>query len=154
MRRELINRYLAGGPELADSIVGLSEDDLSAFPVPGTWNIRQIVIHMMDSDLIGSDRMKRIATMELPLLVGYDETAFSQLKAYESIPIQTAVDIFVQNRQLTAAVLRELPEAAFQRTGIHTEKGKITLESTVADYAKHWDGHRAFIQKKRALLGK
>jgi len=47
---------------------------LLAVPVPGTWSLQQIAIHMMDSDLIASDRMKRIASMDKPLLCGYDET--------------------------------------------------------------------------------
>ena len=28
-----------------------------AFPIPGTWSIQQIIMHLMDSDLIASDRM-------------------------------------------------------------------------------------------------
>ena len=154
MDRTLIAKYEAGGPELAASIQGLSEHDLAAHPVPGTWNIRDIVIHMMDSDLIASDRMKRIATMEKPLIVGYDETGFSNLPAYKSLDLAVACDIFAKNRQLTAEVLRSLPDEAFARVGIHTEKGKVTLADVVQTYVGHWEHHRKFIREKRALLGK
>ena len=64
MNRELIDRYAAGGSQLAPAIAGLSREQLNAFPVPGTWSIQQIVLHLMDSDLIASDRMKRVAAEE------------------------------------------------------------------------------------------
>jgi hypothetical protein len=51
---------------------------MRAFPVPGTWSIQQIVLHMMDSDLIASDRMKRVIAEDRPTLIGYNETAFSE----------------------------------------------------------------------------
>ena len=61
MDRSWIERYAAGANVPAEAIRGLTPTDLNAFPVPGTWSIQQIVIHLMDSDLIGSDRMKRVA---------------------------------------------------------------------------------------------
>ncbi len=154
MDRNLIAKYQNGGPELAASIQGLTEQDLAAHPVAETWSIRDIVIHMMDSDLIASDRMKRIAAMDKPLLVGYDETGFSRLAAYQSLDLAVACDVFNKNRQLTAAVLRQLPDDAFERVGIHTEKGKVTLGEMVQGYIDHWEHHRKFIREKRSLLGR
>ena len=66
----------SGGEKLRQAIKGLGREDLTAFPVPGTWSIQQIVIHLMDSDLIGTDRMKRIIAEENPTLVGYDQDKF------------------------------------------------------------------------------
>ena len=72
MEQQLIDRYAAGANQLAPSIEGLTRDDLNTFPVQGTWSIQQIVLHMMESDLIASDRMKRVISMDNPLLMGYD----------------------------------------------------------------------------------
>jgi uncharacterized damage-inducible protein DinB len=154
MNRTLIETYRAAGPELAASINGLTERELVSHPVEGTWSIRDIFIHMMDSDLIASDRMKRIASMDRPLLVGYDETGFSKLAAYQSIDLAIVCDIFDKNRQLTAAVLGQLPDESFERVGIHTENGKVTLAGMVQSYINHWEHHRKFIRDKRAMLGK
>ena len=67
MDRAMIERYAAGADVPAAAIRGLTRDELNAFPVPGTWSIQQIVLHLMDSDLIGSDRMKRVAAEENPV---------------------------------------------------------------------------------------
>ena len=154
MNPELIEKYAAGADVPARSIVGLERADLLAFPVPGTWSIQQIILHLMDSDLIGADRMKRVAAEEEPTLVGYNETAFANRLGYEHLSVRDAAEIFRLNRLMTAEILRRLPPAAFQRTGQHTERGKVTLEELLAGYVEHVDHHLKFIREKRKLLGK
>jgi DinB superfamily len=155
MDRRLIDQYSAGGQQLRNAYQGLNKEQLFAVPIPKTWSLHQIAVHMMDSDLIGSDRMKRIACMDKPLLVGYDETGFSNLPGSEEIDVEEAIDIFVQNRKVTAKVLSKLPDSAFERYGIHTEKGKVTLEEMVAIYISHLDGHLDWVDRKREMvLGK
>ncbi len=153
MNRDLIERYAQGGGQLRAAVAGLSKEQLTAFPVPGTWSIQQIVVHLMDSDLIASDRMKRVAAMELPLLIGYDETAFIDKLDPHDQPIDDVLSVFDLNRKLTARVLRKLPDDAFARAGIHNERGKITLEEFVVSYIKHLEHHLGFIAKKRAMVG-
>jgi uncharacterized damage-inducible protein DinB len=154
MDHKLIDRYVNEAADLGKSIAGLSKEDLLAFPVPGTWSIQQIVLHMLDSDLVGTDRMKRVIAEDNPLLLGYDESKFATRLHYDKLDPQLACDIFVKNRQLTAAILRQLPDEAFQRTGIHTERGKETLAELVEIYAGHLQHHLKFIREKRKLLGK
>jgi hypothetical protein len=154
MDRSVIERYEAGGEELREVVKRLGGVAIDSHPIPGTWSIRQIVVHLMDSDLIGSDRMKRIAAMENPLLVGYDESKFAELAGSERIDIEQAGEVFWLNRKLTARILRALPDSAFGRTGIHTEKGKVTLAEQVQAYVDHLSYHLTFIEKKRAMLVK
>ncbi len=154
MNRELIDRYAEGADLPAKAIVGLDRGDLLAHPIPGTWSIQQIILHLMDSDLIGSDRMKRVAAEDRPSLIGYDESAFAALLGYEHLSVQTAVEIFRLNRELTAAILRRLPDSAFARVGRHSERGDETLEQLLGTYVEHLHHHLAFVRQKRSLLGK
>ncbi len=154
MDRTQIEIYAAGGRKMTQAFAGLSRDDLLAVPIPGTWSLQQIAIHLMDSDLIASDRMKRIAAMDKPLLIGYDETAFNLLPGICELDATQACEIFEQNRQLTAVILRNLPDASFERYGIHNEIGRITLAEMVDKYISHLNGHLQFVATKRALLRK
>ena len=154
MDRQQIERYAAGAELPGRAIEALNKDDLLAVPVPGTWSIQQIILHLMDSDLIGSDRMKRVAAEDRPTLLGYDESAFASKLGYEHLDTALATEVFRLNRQLTAQVLRRLPDDAFKRIGLHNERGKETLEEMVRDYADHLDHHMKFIVRKRELLGK
>ena len=152
MNRDLIEKYAGGGQELRASFAGLSRQQLNAFPVPGTWSIQQIVIHMMDSDLIGSDRMKRVAAEDHPTLIGYNETAFANTLFYDQLDPQVACDIFDKNRQLTAEILRRLPDASYDRTGSHNEYGEVTLGKLLKTYVEHLDHHLKFIRQKREMV--
>ena len=152
MDRSKIEAYATGGTELVKAYWGLSAQHLHAKPADGSWTLHQIAIHMMDSDLIGSDRLKRIACMDNPLLCGYDETAFSKLPGSEQLNAFVACEMFQKNRAMTATILRALPDSAFLRTGIHTESGKATLEQMLDKYIEHLRHHLVFIAKKRRQL--
>ena len=149
-----IEQFERGGEKLRRAIAGLTREDLLAFPVPGTWSIQQIVIHLSDSELVGVDRMKRVIAEETPLLIGYDETKFSQRLFYEEQSADAAVTLVDLSRREFAKVLRKLPPDAFDRTGIHNEAGKLTLGELVKKYVNHLDHHLKFIHEKRAKLGK
>ena len=62
--------------------------------------------------------------------------------------------MFAMNRQMTATILRALPDESFQRFGIHNEAGKVTLAELVQKNIAHLEGHLAFVAQKRKLLGK
>jgi uncharacterized damage-inducible protein DinB len=154
VNRELIERYAAGADVLGKSIEGLTRADLLAFPVPGTWSIQQIVLHMMDSDLIAADRMKRVAAEDHPTLIGFNETAFAKTLAYDQVPAKEACEVFRLNRRITAELLRRLPDSAFSRMGYHNERGEVSLEQLLTTYTDHLEHHMKFLREKRKLLGK
>lgn len=149
-----IDRYAQGASVPLRALEGLTRDDLIAKPIAGTWSIQQIVMHLMDSDLIGSDRMKRIIAEDRPLLVGYNEVKFNEHLHYEELDVRRAAEIFQFNRELTADILRRLRPETFDRVGVHTEVGLITLLDSVKKYADHLDGHMNHLRRKRELLGK
>jgi DinB superfamily len=154
MDRTLIEKYVAAATVPAGAIRGLSAQELNSFPVPGTWSIQQVIFHLMDSDLIASDRVKRVIAEESPPLLAYDETAFSKKLYYEELDPALACEIFRLNRQMTGAILRKLPDAAFARAGMHSERGRETLEDLVRIYINHVDRHMKFVKEKRRVLGK
>ena len=133
MDRHEIDHYIQGADVLSQAIRGLSTAERNAFPVPGTWSIQQIVMHMMDSDLIAADRMKRVIAEERPTLIGYNETAFAKNLPYAELDADAACDIFAKNRHMMGEILRRLPDAAFERTGLHSETGEITVTVATAE---------------------
>ena len=154
MDRSIIDRYAAGAALPAQAIAGMTRDELLARPVAGRWSTQEVIIHLMDSDLVGSERMKRVIAMERPLLLGYDENAFTRSLCYDRLDAAVACEVFAKNRELTSQVLRALPDEAFRRVGIHSERGLETLEELVIGYADHLDHHLRFISEKRKALGK
>jgi uncharacterized damage-inducible protein DinB len=154
MDRSLLEKFSQGADQIRSAIKGLSPEDLQAFPVPGTWSIQQIVVHLLDSDLIATHRMKRIIAEENPLLIGYDETQFTKSLFYDKEPLDEVLTLFQLNRAQMSRIFKQLPDAAFERRGTHNERGTVRLGQLVEDYVGHVDHHLKFVKQKRALLGK
>ncbi|MEC9373075.1 MAG: DinB family protein [Planctomycetota bacterium] len=153
MHQQHIERYTAGAPVLSHAIDGLTPDQLTARPGPGKWSIHELVLHMMDSDLIGADRMKRIIAEDKPTLLGYDQDRYNERLHYHDMDIRAAAKIFELNRLMTGDLLRRLPDEAFKRIGNHNEVGSKSLADFVKGYADHLDHHMKFLREKRAILG-
>ena len=155
MDRRQIERYAEGADVPVRAIAGLTTEDLLATPVPGTWSIQQIILHLMDSDLIGANRMKRIAAEERPTLLGYDESAFGSKLGYEHLDVAMAAEVFRLNRLLTSEILRRQPDVTFRANrAAQRARYRETLSEMLRDYCDHLDHHMKFIHEKRGLLGK
>jgi uncharacterized damage-inducible protein DinB len=154
MDRQLIEKFAAEADDLGKSIAGLLPEDLLAHPVPGTWSIQQIVLHVVDSDLVLTDRMKRVIAEDNPLLMGFDESKFAARLHYDVADANTACQLFSLNRRLMGDLLKKLPADDFNRTGIHSERGKVTLTDLLTNAVNHLQHHLKFVKEKRKLLGK
>ena len=149
-----IDRFEQGADVPRKAIAGLSRDQLRAHPVPGTWSIHELIVHLYQSDLVAIDRMWRIAAMEKPLIMAYDENAYLRELHPEAVDPALAAEAFSLNRRLVAPVLRALPEASFARAGVHSERGLLTLEQMVEGYVKHLEHHMGFLREKLRVLGR
>ncbi len=134
-------------------LAGISDAQLDAQPVPNTWTPRQLLVHMLDSDLAASHRMRRIAAEDKPLLIAYDETSLANTFALSAGDLRTVADLFSANRRWAAGWLRRLDDASFDRVGIHNQRGKVTLGEMVQLYVEHVRKHEPFMMAKRKALG-
>lgn len=149
-----IHDYESGATRPHRWLVGLSPSEIDSHPVPNTWSIREVVVHILDSDLAATHRMRRIAAEDTPLLIAYDETAFAKNLRYDAPNLTLVTELFAMNRKFTADFLRSLPPEAFARVGIHNQRGKISLTEMIGMYVNHLAHHEKFVMAKRAALGK
>lgn len=154
MSRDWIDQYAAGGGKLRPALAGLTRDDLLARPGPGAWSIHEMVIHIVDSDFVGMDRMKRVIAESNPPLIGFDENLWIEQHAPHEQSLDDAVTLFEAGRQQMTRILKQLPDAAFSRTGQHSERGPLTLENLIQTFVTHVDHHLKFLYDKRERLGK
>jgi hypothetical protein len=150
---ELINLYVAGPQLLRHAVSGMSHEQLVARPVPGKWSALEVVCHIGDFDPILADRMKRVIAEDRPQLLGADEKHFATALAYHQRDVEEELTIIERTREQMARILRTLPAEAFRRTGVHNERGELTLEKLVTMATNHIPHHVKFIEEKRKALG-
>ncbi|MSR40600.1 MAG: hypothetical protein EXS10_01680 [Phycisphaerales bacterium] len=147
-----ITAYETGSAIVRRAAEGLSAAQLNTRIAPGLWSIQEVIVHLLDSDLASTHRMRRIVAEQLPLLIAYDENAFIEQLPSHALDLAVVLELFEVNRRCTAQWLRTLPADAFAREGVHTQRGKISLLFIVEAYSKHVDHHMKFVDGKRAAL--
>ena len=153
MDRSFVDHYGRGIGLLTYATEGLTSDELRQRPGPGDWSTADVVIHLVDSDLVLADRMKRIIAEDAPPLLAFDENKWVKGLFYEAQPVGMATILFDLHRRQMLEVLRRLDDRAFARHGVHSERGRLTLEQIVRGTADHLDHHLRFIYEKRQRLG-
>ena len=148
-----IDEYLDGPVQLRRAVADMSAAQLEARPVPGKWSTLEVVCHLVDSEQAWCHRMKRVIAEERPLLIGYDESRFTATLRYHDHDLKTELILMEGMRAQMALVLRMLPESAWARTGVHNERGLITLEEMLQAEVEHVPHHIAHINEKRRALG-
>jgi len=149
---ELIDRYLAGPKELREAIAGMSPKELDAAPVPGKRSTRWIICHIADFEPVYADRMKRVLVEDNPTLLGGDPDRFGERLAYDARDLENELRVIESTRQQIATILRTIDLEDWQRTGVHTEDGPMTLETLLERITGHVPHHIAFIAEKREKL--
>lgn len=150
---DVINRYELGGRLLIAAVAGVTPEIGRERVGPGTWSIAELVAHLVDSDSVGIDRMKRIIAEENPTLVAYDQDAWLTRLDANAMPVDEGATLFTANRAWMTRILRRCTEADFARVGQHTEDGEQSLGKQLAKYVGHLDAHLRFLYGKRGTLG-
>jgi len=154
----LVESYFTGGDRLAAVVKGWSDSDLRRLPSAsapadvGKWSAHQIVIHLQDAEVSFADRLRRVIAMEEPMLLKWDENAFTRRLYYEDHSSADAKAIILLTRLQTGRVLRKLSDTDFERIGIHSERGPQKLSDIIHFADWHLNHHLAFIEKKRAAF--
>lgn len=151
--QSLIDDYLAGARQLRAAVAGMTAGQLRVVPVAGTWSTQQVVCHIADFEPIYADRMKRVLAEDEPTLFGGDPDLFAARLAYAERDVEDELTLVEVVRRQMGHILRTLAPADFQRRGIHSTDGPLTLEALLRRITGHIPHHVAFIEEKRRTLG-
>jgi len=148
----LTDDYLAGPQLLRQAVAGMSREQLLTRPIPGKWSTLEVICHLADFEIVGADRIKRVIAENEPTLFGGDENVFAARLAYHERDADEELLLIETIRKQVARILRTLKPEDFQRRGIHSEAGPLTLEGFVQRSIKHIPHHVRFIDEKRKAL--
>ena len=147
---DLLERYRRGAELLAMATTGAAGPVLE-FKVEGhAWTVRQIVCHLADSEAVAVMRFRQVLAEENPTLQWFDDAAWAEKLDYGKRKVSQGLETFRRLRADNHELLKDLPEAAFARTGTHTKDGVMTLRALVEWFAAHLEEHVMEIQAVRA----
>jgi hypothetical protein len=152
-----IERYMASAAKIEMAVEKLTVSKLKWKMNPKKWSIRETLCHLTDSEIIGAARIYLVIAStpdSPPNLVGYDQDRLIEKLHANSQDELLAIQTFKSIRRHIGAMLKSLPDSEFDKFGLHTERGKLTLADLVKHYADHAESHLKQIERiKEELSG-
>ena len=149
---QLIDDYLAGPQMLRAAVAGMTAEQLDARPIPGKWSTKQVICHIADFEPVYVDRMKRVIAENEPTLFSGDPDLFATSWPTTSGTWPWNWTSSNPHGSTWGRSCESLKPEDFQRRGIHSEAGPITLEKLLTNITNHIPHHVKFIDEKRAAL--
>ena len=150
----LIDNCLDGPRLLRQAVAGMSREQLLDRPIPGKWSTSEVVCHLADFEIVCADRIKRVIAENEPTLFGGDPDVFASRLAYHHRDLEEELCVIDSIRGQVVRILRTLRPADFQRRGIHSEAGPLTLENLLQRLIGHVPHHVRFIEEKKAAIAR
>jgi hypothetical protein len=145
----LLERFRRGPELLAVVLTGVFGEEEDFAPAPGKWNIREMMGHVADAELVYAQRFRQVIAEDNPTLVAFDQDAWARKLDYNRRKPKASLETFRRIRAENYELLKDLPETAFERTGNHTENGTMTLRRLLELMAGHAESHARQAQSIR-----
>ena len=147
---DLLERFRRGAELVAVSITGAAGSEVDFVPEPEKWSIRQIVAHLADAEIVATMRLRQILAEEDPKMQAWDQAAWAKNLDYARRKPSQSLETFRRIRGENYELIKDLPETSFERAGIHSDRGRMTLKQLVQLIAEHAESHATQLRARRA----
>lgn len=134
---------------LREKVDGLSDDDLNKTYRDGSWNVRQLVHHIADSQLNMYQRLKLALTDNNPTVPAFDEEQWA-IQPDTKLPVECSINMLEGINERIVELGEHLTEEQLNRVFTHQVNGEIKVATKVAKLAWHEEHHLAHIQNALA----
>ncbi|MBS1854705.1 MAG: DinB family protein [Acidobacteria bacterium] len=145
----LLERFRRGPELLAVVLTGVYGEEEDFVTAPGKWSVRQIIAHLADTELVMGVRIRLVAAQENPPLTPFDQDAWARNLDYARRKPKHSLETLRRLRAENYELIKDLPAEAFERQGMHAERGPLTLQKIVETCANHVESHARQMQEIR-----
>lgn len=144
---DLIKEYSLGYAMIWDAIEGLTEEELRYKPAPNKWSIHQILIHVTDSEISATPRLKKVLAEDEPILVSFDQDAWANTLSYDLLDREQYLHLFKLLRTSMQPILDNLTSEQSRRVGIYIDQERFTFKQLLEFRVQHVRDHLDQIER-------
>jgi hypothetical protein len=122
---------------LAELIAAVPAEKLDQRPAPDKWSVAEILAHFSEAEIASSWRYRQMIEHNGAPLSSYDQELWETLGDYSSRDVHKSLQLFQLLREANLGMFDRLSPDQWQRHGMHTERGRMS----VADLARLVAGH-------------
>lgn len=112
------------------------------------WSVVQVLCHLRDAEERNLERIRLMRNQDNPVLEGYDQEQWARERNYAAARLDEALAAFLKRRAATLAELKTLASQEWERPGLHSEAGPITILSYLQRLLRHDAIHLAQIARQ------
>jgi hypothetical protein len=127
----------ATAERFAQLIEGVSTSELRRRPAVDKWSVSEIITHLADGEIVGGFRVRFILGSPGSPVVAYDQDKWVATGHYEKRDPQKSLELFRVLREANLALLESLKPEQWKQYGMHSERGKESIEHIVPMFAGH-----------------
>jgi len=101
------------------------------------WTVLEVVCHLRDFDRIFRSRARQMLAESEPQLQGYDHERMAVEFGYNAQDLRTALAELHASRGETADLFAALQGEQWQRSGVHPERGRFTMDDALIQVGLH-----------------
>jgi hypothetical protein len=136
---------------LTEALRGVAPGTLSRRAIPEKWSAAENLAHLARYHQIFLERVERILTEQSPSFRGYRAEDDSEWPRWSSMEPQEVLANLSSLRTKLMARLRPLNESDFERTGIHSKFGEMTLALWLEFFLVHEGHHLNVVLNQRKI---
>jgi hypothetical protein len=150
-RNEKIEQYGRGFQILMDALAQVPRDAWTYKPSTDDWSVREIIVHMGDSESMAALRLRKLIVEPGTTLMGYEEAKWAGALNYNAQDPDASLEIIRLARRTTHGLLKTLPDEVFGHSVKHPEYAEpYTFDKWLNIYARHIPDHVDQIKKTYA----
>ncbi|HVG24783.1 MAG TPA: DinB family protein [Thermoanaerobaculia bacterium] len=139
------------GANMRAAIAGLTDVQLRRPESDGKWSMRDVVRHLADAELVLAFRYRMILAHERPPIAAYDQDLWVA-KLERDDDTETIVSDLEAVRSINLRLLRVQKPEAWERVGLHAERGEESLALLVRMAAGHDVVHTRQLARIRKVI--
>jgi DinB superfamily len=128
-------------------IRSIPESDAVVLHTPYTWSIKQVIGHLIDSEMVFDYRALCFARGDVTVLPAFDENLYVANANFNDLSIAQLADQFSALRQSTICMFKNFSTAAWNSSG-QAGSGRMSVSAAAYVLVGHIRHHGAIIKKR------
>ncbi|HTR81256.1 MAG TPA: DinB family protein [Bacteroidota bacterium] len=133
--------------KIARLIKGVPRKKLMKRPEPSKWSVAEILAHLADAELVLGFRTRLVLGENGAIIQAYDQDVWAEKFNYKKRDPLKSLAALRALREDNLRLMTSIPKAMRKNYGMHTERGKETVDRMVRMWAGHDLNHLGQIER-------
>lgn len=149
-RATSVHNYLQTAVKIRQSVEGAPEALLKWRPGPGKWSIHEVIVHLIDSNIVNSYRIRKIISEPTTDLVTFAHEDWIRSQRLDDVPVAELLEAYDAITRYNGLLLQRLADEDWNKFGMKPNE-PISVGHIVDQFiCNHVEKHLGQIERNKA----